>query len=322
MKFSLRKTDFKSDTFQSIWKKCPCVFGSVEWLSIYPPEKLYVCIIYCGEKPIGYFIPYYQKGLGFSRLKNMPFCSHSVLMYESLAENIGKKRSFDKKIVSAIVDFVDEMNPSLVTLAFPDHIWDLQPFIWRGYKVVPNYTYILRLEDDPESVWKKFTPERRNEIKKALNDCLEATVTHDYGTVFEMVQNAFGRKGKAFDRHLVEKILFDFATNKNSFAVISERRGKALAAAFVVYDSQRAYYLLGGYDHKQAHHGAGALAIYTAIRHAFALQIPVFDFEGSMLPEVERYFRDFGGELVPYFTVNRAKLSWEMLLKFYDRSRF
>jgi hypothetical protein len=41
-----------------------------------------------------------------------------------------------------------------------------------------------------------------------------------------------------------------------------------------------------------------------------------------MLPEVERFFRGFGADLVPYFTVNKAWLPLEFMLKLLKRERF
>jgi len=41
-----------------------------------------------------------------------------------------------------------------------------------------------------------------------------------------------------------------------------------------------------------------------------------------MLPEVERFFRGFGGDLVPYFTVNKAWLPLEFMLKLLKREQF
>jgi hypothetical protein len=41
-----------------------------------------------------------------------------------------------------------------------------------------------------------------------------------------------------------------------------------------------------------------------------------FDFEGSMLPEVEKYFRGFGANLIPYYRVSKAKLAVDLALRF------
>jgi hypothetical protein len=41
-----------------------------------------------------------------------------------------------------------------------------------------------------------------------------------------------------------------------------------------------------------------------------------------MMPEVESYFRSFGPRLVPYYTINKGRLPFELVLKFVKRERF
>ncbi len=52
------------------------------------------------------------------------------------------------------------------------------------------------------------------------------------------------------------------------------------------------------------------------IEKAKELGCEVFDFEGSMLKGVERFFRSFGPELKPFYTINKAWKPIEVLLKF------
>jgi len=52
------------------------------------------------------------------------------------------------------------------------------------------------------------------------------------------------------------------------------------------------------------------------------LGIKYFDFEDSMIRQIERYFRGFGGKLTLYYRINKAKLPLEILLKFYRRELF
>jgi hypothetical protein len=79
---------------------------------------------------------------------------------------------------------------------------------------------------------------------------------------------------------------------------------------------------MGGYGSEHKHHGAGPAAMFAAIRHAKKQGLAIFDFEGSMIPPIERYFRGFGGLLTPYLTVNKAWLPFEFVLKMIRRSNF
>ena len=56
--------------------------------------------------------------------------------------------------------------------------------------------------------------------------------------------------------------------------------------------------------------------------HCKKMGLKIFDFEGSMIPEVESYFRSFGPKMLPYYTINKAKMPFEIILKFIKREKF
>ena len=84
--------------------------------------------------------------------------------------------------------------------------------------------------------------------------------------------------------------------------------GQLHAAAFVVWQDQSAYYIAGGGNTALRNSGAHSLVLWEAIRYV-AEFADRFDFEGSMLPGVERFFREFGARQIPYFTITKGKLS-------------
>ena len=88
---------------------------------------------------------------------------------------------------------------------------------------------------------------------------------------------------------------------------IAYNENKAVAATFCVHDKKTAYYLFGGYDVLNKHHGAGVSTMWNCMMHAKREGLNIFDFEGSMIPEVEKYFREFGGELIRYYRVHCGK---------------
>jgi hypothetical protein len=74
---------------------------------------------------------------------------------------------------------------------------------------------------------------------------------------------------------------------------------------YVVWDPNAAFHLLSGGDPELRTSGAGSLLMWEAIMRARAVT-DVFDFEGSMLEPVERFFRAFGARQTPYIHVSRA----------------
>jgi len=85
-----------------------------------------------------------------------------------------------------------------------------------------------------------------------------------------------------------------------------DEQGRLHAVVFVVWQDSYAYYIAGGSDPLLRHSGAHSLVMWEAIQYA-SQYTSRFDFEGSMIPGVERFFREFGALQKPYFSITRGK---------------
>lgn len=311
------------EKFSELAKTHGTVFNRIEWLNIYG-ESIKLFGIYDNEgKIFGGFHLYYGKQFGLTHVNNPPYTPTIGLFFENKTKNKANSSSFEKGIINLLREFVENTPYKILTLALPPNFKDLQPFIWNDFKVVPNYTYRYNLElNTTEQLSALMSPERRNDIKKAVKDGIVTRQSSDYKQVKELVLKTFDRKEKAVNEELLNKILFEFANTQNSFAFISYRNEMPIACSFCIHDNKTAYYLLGGYDSRNKHQGAGASAVWMAAQHAKTTGLSCFDFEGSMIPEVEKYFRAFGGDLTPYYTINKAMLPLEFGLKFIKRNQF
>lgn len=315
--------EIKNIDIKTISEKSDSIFLSKEWLELYDDNLKCYGIFNKDNKIIGGFTLYIEKKAGFLKYYRNPFYNPTInLFYENKAQNKAKLLSENKKVLLLLADFFSKLPYHIFSVYLPNNYIDTQAFFWKGFKVIPNYTYLLDLNKDISEIEKNFSTERRNDIKKAEKDNIKTKLSTDYNTVENLIMNTFNRKEKSVDKDMIHKILFNFANNKNSFAFVSYKDEKAIATSFCIYDNEKVYYLLGGYDNNNKHQGAGALAVFNAIKYSKELGIKKFDFEGSMLPEVEKYFRGFGGDLTPYYSINKAKLPIEIALKFINRSLY
>ncbi len=315
--------EIKQVDIQTISKHSQSVFLSIKWLNLFNKNLICFGIFDNNNKIIGGFTLYIEKKVGLFKYYRNPFYTPTInLFFENKAQNKAKLLSENKKLLTLIANFFTNLPYHIISIYLPNKYIDMQPFFWRGFKTIPNYTYIINLKQDIQLIEKNFSTERRNDIKKAIKDNIETKLCSDYNIVETLIMNTFDRKQKNVDYEMIHKILFEFSDKNNSFAFVSYKDNKPIAASFCIYDKQKVYYLLGGYDSKNKHQGAGALAVYAAIKFAKSLEIEKFDFEGSMLPEVEKYFRGFGGNLTPYYSINKAKLPIELALKFVNRSLY
>lgn len=194
----------------------------------------------------------------------------------------------------------------LVHFQFPPGSNDLQPFIWEGFSAGIRYTYIINLDSSLENIWNSMEDTRRNKLRKAEKESVNVALSDDFEVTFNLVEKTLARqeikaefKATAFRYNEVL-----CRRNQCKSFLAKDRNGNSIAVAYIVWDNKRSYYLLGGYDSSKRNNGASALAIWEAIKFTKEeLGLREFDLEGSMLPQIEQFFREFGGEQVPYYIV-------------------
>ncbi|RME15597.1 MAG: GNAT family N-acetyltransferase [Bacteroidetes bacterium] len=285
------------------------VFHDIDFLNIYLPYIQIVGIYNESNEIIGVFY-YFKKTKYFLKyIIPPPFHPYNGLIFYNSAQKEESRNSFIKEIQYLIHQYFTEKEHAhyIRFVLSPEHI-DTQVFRWNNWKVKVNYTYQLSLRNSVDELFDNLSSEKRKSIRRAEKDGIVSKENEDYDTVKKLILKTFGRQKKSVNDLYLHKILKEWANSSNSFAYTAYLGAQPIATTFCVYDHSTAYYLLGGYDEQKAHHGAGVLCMWNSILKSKELGLNTFDFEGSMLPNVERYFRDFGGKLIPYFVCEKWRL--------------
>jgi Acetyltransferase (GNAT) domain len=183
------------------------------------------------------------------------------------------------------------------------------PFYLKGFKQTTRYTYRLTGLDDFHRIYAGFSDSVRNDIRRAKGRMrLEVCVDQSIDCFLLLNRLTFARQGmnarvsefyiRTVDAACVER-------QCRLILVARDADGRAHAGVYIVWGAGVAYYLLGGSDPKLRNSGASTLCLATAIEMT-AGKAQCFDFEGSMIESVERFFRAFGAEQTPYFQVSRT----------------
>lgn len=223
----------------------------------------------------------------------------------------GAKKANDysrqKELMTALID------------ALPDHdhyqqnwsprIGNWLPFHWKGFSQTTSYTYVLNDLSDETQLWAGLRENIRREIRRAENRAgitvVDAAPLDDF---LKLNALTFARQQKAppYSEDYVRRL--DAACTAHGCRRVfmaQDAEGRMHAGAYIVWDSNSAYYLIGGGDPELRNSGATSLCMWHAIRFASGVT-QKFDFEGSMIEPVERFFRAFGAEQTPFFRVTRT----------------
>lgn len=182
------------------------------------------------------------------------------------------------------------------------------PFYWKGFQQTTRYTYILDDLSDLDAVRNGFSSNIRGYIRKAQK---QLRVESDLGLECFLQTNelTFERQGQRlpYTREFVKRIdeaCKSHNARKMFFAV--DDADNIHAVLYLVWTSQSAYLLMAGGDPSLRSSGASSLLVWHAIQFASGV-CRTFDFEGSMLEPVERFFRAFGARQMPYSHVTKDR---------------
>jgi hypothetical protein len=189
------------------------------------------------------------------------------------------------------------------------------PFHWAGYRLELRYTYRLEGLQSDEALWSGLRGNIRSDIRKARK---RLVVRDDLGidALHAVWTKTFARQELRPPMSLADLERIDAAcAAKDARAMLFavDEADRVHAVAYAVWDDQAAFYLIGGADPQLRSSGATSLLVWELIMRAREVT-DVFDFEGSMIEPLERFFRAFGGRQTPYLRVSRATLRGQAAL--------
>src|SRR5439155_2238563 len=120
--------------------------------------------------------------------------------------------------------------------------------------------------------------------------------------VFDLTCKTFDRQQKKapYTRDLIRRLYSAAEANgaAQCFAA-KDAVDRVHAACLLVWDNKKSYYLAAGADSNLRNSGAQSFLIWHSIQFC-AGRTKVFDFEGSVLENIERAFRGFGAKQITY----------------------
>jgi Acetyltransferase (GNAT) domain len=219
-------------------------------------------------------------------------------------QKYSSRLGYEKELVSDLLDQLGRLD--FYQQCFIPEFTNWLPFYWKGFSQTTRYTYRLSPITNSEEVFNNFQENIRREIRKAIKLEIRIAETEDFNEFMGTVNMTFSRQNIEISFiPILEKINQNCAKKecrKMFIAIDKERR--VHASLFLVWDNKTAYYLIGGGDPKLRNSGATSLLMFEAIKFA-ATKVNCFDFEGSMIEPIERFFRAFGAEQVPFFSISK-----------------
>ena len=188
----------------------------------------------------------------------------------------------------------------------------LQQF--RRFTLLEHVTYNVRDLSDMANVVSSFSKNKQRQLKKAESLQVDFDMTGE--ELFAFIRRSLTERMRrpAYSREFL-LVLERKAARYQCGQIIRLTDGvsrsdgtierRTVAAAFVVWDNKRLYYLVPAFLSSAGNNGASARLVVEAMKIAAERGL-IFDFEGGNDPGIRNHYSQFGAEQTAYWIVTRS----------------
>jgi len=283
------------------------IFSKDWWLDAVCGENNWdVCLVERGGRIIG-TMPYYMRKLyGFTQLTQPPLTQKLGPWILPSQATYAKRLAYENSVMGELLD-------QLPRFHYFNQCWHYKytnwlPFYWDDYYQTTRYTYVLDYKNIGD-LWGNLSSRVRGDVRKAQNKFnIKVKISSTLDEFLALNNKTYKRQGLKvpYSDQLVSNI--DRACGERNCRKIligEDDEGLQHAGAYIIWDDNSAYYLMGGIDPDIRNSGANSLVVWDSILYA-ATVTERFDFEGSMIKSVERFFRAFGAVQTQYFYISKT----------------
>ena len=213
---------------------------------------------------------------------------------------------YEERWAADIIRQLESLHVVFYQQTFSPQFNNWMPFFRAGYRQTTRYTY--RLEDigNSSQIWDGMSRnERQRRIERLLPDTrLESLSATDFAQ-FQSHCRSERNQHNLLPQQLVERVCDAALQRGQAFCHgLRDSKGALISALFAPYDDRCAYYLIPAVLPAYERIGAMDTLIWLTLQAAGS-HCRSFDFEGSMIPGIEQYYRSFGATQTPLMRISR-----------------
>jgi hypothetical protein len=287
------------------------IFHRSEWLTAILNDPNALSIMVCRNKSgnIVAGLPLIRRSVRYFRVfQSPPLCPYTgPVITEPIGEKISSRNTEQKEKMLALLDAIP--SGDLLRFALSPSNADTMPFSWHGYHVNINHTYRIATNSQIDVVWNQIDAKQRNVIRKAEKDGVVIKTCENVEELLPLIRKTYTHQGMELpqDPAIYKRIWKMVRKNqRGTIHMAYGKDGNPQYGMMTVWDKKMTYLLLSGIDRTHHNTGAGSLTLWTAIKETMA-RGQIFDFEGSTMPGVERFYRSYGGEMCSVITVEKIR---------------
>lgn len=284
------------------------IFSRPWWLDVMcGPENWDAYLVGKGNDIKASLVYYFQDEQGARRIKRALLTQNNgIYVRYPKGQGLIARQKYEEKIVDEILDHIESLGLASYDQQYNWHYKNYLPFFWRYYKEATKYTYVIEDTSDMAKVRAEYSADVRNLMRKAQKT-VYVTETISEEEFYRVNSLTFERQGITIPYTFEQfSALYHACLEHHAGKLLAaaDEEGRVHSVAMIVWDDNYVYFLLNGTDPELKMSQSNYLLIDACIEEASKLQ-KAFDFEGSVIRQVNHAFREFGGMPMPYFRITK-----------------
>lgn len=231
------------------------------------------------------------------------WAKHHGPILRPIEAGVARTLSTTKQILEVLIEGIDGI--SSFDYNFDPQFQYLLPFQWSGYRHEVRFTYRFNTIPNETSLLAAADGRVGNTVRKATKNGLRFVEDLPIEELYSLQEKTYRRQGTTPPQKMRSfvKTASSLKAGKMFLTIGAiDNNDRIHAAAGILYDRNCSYLLFNGVNYDLTDLGGNSFLLFHFIIRAHHLT-RAFDFEGSSIKPIERFYRSFGGELSPYYRV-------------------
>lgn len=279
------------------------LYGLGEYLDIIHPQ--WQALVVSEKDSWLAVMPWFPKSrLGIRQMVQPLLCQYQGIFWGTSPLDPYKQFEWKRKIVEQFAVYADEHCRQFHCNFSPLFDYPL-PFHWQGFQLIPRFTYYLNLK----APLPPYSDRHQRSLKRCDSEGFAMKINQENSPFLEQLAGSFDKKGVRFKTpqfQAIERIMATFIPQKEvRLLECYNARGEWLSGMLLYAFNQTYTYYLGASSEAGRKSNAMTWLMHQAIQMAKNEGAQIFDFEGSMIQNVETFFRGFGATPRIFFEIKK-----------------
>jgi hypothetical protein len=231
-----------------------------------------------------------------------------ILKDEYRTAKQGKKESYLRIVADELSLIFKKINPSYFSVTLVPEIQDIRYFKWRGFNIVPNFTYLMATNIDLELIWLNIDKDTRKQIKKAESLKITVKDTSDVDQIYESLKNRYNEQKINFPLYGID-YLKELKKIKpaNFLFKVAEYNENIVASRITLCFNDTLIFWMGNAKSRDHVYGNEFLT-WETIRLSKQLNLKNIDLNGADNESISNFKSKFNPILSTYYVITRNNL--------------